>query len=114
MEALLAPGVLILDQQGRVVQHTWAAERWLRELGELRPGWQEGHALPSAVWAVVEALQQALSPGTDRDRNGVPRLLLRGRSGRWLTLHAAMTEPRPKYESETIIVIEPAGAREVA
>ena len=110
----VVPGVLVLDQQGRVVQHTWAAERWLRELGDLRPGWQEGHALPSAVWAVVGALQQALSPGTDRDRNGVPRLLVRGRSGRWLALHAARTEQRPKYESGTMIVIEPAGAREVA
>jgi DNA-binding CsgD family transcriptional regulator len=110
----MVPGVLVLDQQARVNQHTGAAERWLRELGDLRPGWQEARVLPSAVWSVVGALHQALGPGTDRERNGIPRLLVRGRSGRWLALHGAKTEPRPDRGSETIIVIEPAGPREVA
>ncbi len=32
------PGVLTLDYQGRVVQHTPAAERWLRDLEDLGPG----------------------------------------------------------------------------
>ena len=110
----LVPGVLVLDRRGRVSQHTRAAERWLSELGNLRPGWQETRALPSAVWSVVGALQQALGPGTDRDRNGVPRLLIRGRSGRLLALHGARAEPSHDHESETMIVIEPAGPRKVA
>jgi DNA-binding CsgD family transcriptional regulator len=111
---VMVPGVLVLDKRGRVNQHTWAAERWLWELGDLRRGWQEARALPSAVWSVVGVLQRALSPGTDRDRNDVPRLLVRGRSGHWLALHGARTEPRLDRESETMIVIEPAGPREVA
>jgi DNA-binding CsgD family transcriptional regulator len=107
------PGVLVLDYKGRVIQNTWAAERWLRELEDLDPGWKEGR-LPSAVWSVVGALQRALRPGTDRDLNGVPRLLVRSRSGRWLALHGARSEPRPDRGSETMIVIEPARPREVA
>jgi hypothetical protein len=60
-----APGVLVVDPLGRVVQHTRAAERWLRDLVDLSPGWQEGKDLPSAVLAVVGALRQALGPDTD-------------------------------------------------
>ena len=41
------PGVLVLDDWGRVVQHTEAAERWLRDLGDLAEGWQEGEGLPA-------------------------------------------------------------------
>jgi DNA-binding CsgD family transcriptional regulator len=108
------PGVLVLDDKGRIVQHTWAAERWLQELEDLGRSWQEGEGLPSAVWSVVGALHRALSPGSDRDQNGVPRLLVRTRSGRWLALQGARTEPRPDRRSETMIVIEPAGAHEVA
>ena len=108
------PGVLVLDYKWRVLQHTWAAERWLRDLEDLRPGWQEGEGLPLAVLSVAGALRQALGSNNDRDRNGVPRLLVRARSGRWLALHGARTEPRPDRESETMVVIEPAGPREVA
>jgi hypothetical protein len=36
------PGVLVLDDRGRVVQHTESAERWLRDLAELGAGWLEG------------------------------------------------------------------------
>jgi hypothetical protein len=43
------PGVLSLGGQGQVVQHTCAAERWLKELGDLRPGLREGADLPTAV-----------------------------------------------------------------
>ena len=109
-----APGVLVLDYKGRVLQHTWAAERWLRDLEDLRPGWQEGESLPWAVLSVAGALRQALGTSTDRDRNSVPRLLTRTRSGRWLALHGAKSEPRPERGSETMIVIEPAEPREVS
>ena len=59
-------------------------------------------------------LSGALGSDTDRDRNGVLRLLVRARSGRWLALHGARTEPRPNRGSETMIVIEPAEPREVS
>lgn len=39
---------------------------------------------------------------------------MRARSGRWLVLHGAWTEPGSDRGSETMIVIEPASPREVA
>src|SRR5215217_3507652 len=109
-----SPGVLVLDRAGRVVQSTSAAERWLEELGDLDPGWREGDGLPLAILSMRGALRRALGPGMDRERSSVPRLLVRARSGRWLALHGAWTEPRPDRESETMVVIEPAGPSEVA
>ena len=110
----VSPGVLVIDRAGRVVQHTGAAERRLRELGDLGPGWREGGGLPSPVLSVVGALRRVLGRGTDREGRGVPRLLVRARSGRWLVLHGALTEPSPERGSETMVVIESAGPREVA
>ncbi|HZC83232.1 MAG TPA: hypothetical protein VE194_02310, partial [Rubrobacter sp.] len=88
------PGVLVLDDQGRVVQHTESAERWLRNLGDLGDGWLEGEGLPAPVWMVIGALRKALKPETDREANGVPSVRVQTRSGRWLTFHGAQTEPR--------------------
>jgi DNA-binding CsgD family transcriptional regulator len=109
-----SPGVLVLDRAGRVVQHTGAAERWLKDLGDFGPGWREGEGLPPAVLSMTGALRRTLGPGTDRERSSVPRLLVRARSGRWLVLHGAWTESGPDRGSETMIVIEAAGPREVA
>jgi hypothetical protein len=108
------PGVLILDQRGRVVQHTRAAERWLQELEDLGDGWREGIGLPAAVRMVCGALRRGLKPQTDRDENSIPRLHLRGRSGRWLTFYGSFTESAPGHPAETMIVIEPAKPEEVA
>ncbi len=110
-----APGVLVLDQRGRVSYHTAAAERWLRDLGDLGPGWREGDGLPMAMWSAVGALRRALRPETEQDRTGVPRVCVCARSGRWLTLHASLSEPQhPCNPGEIVIVIEPAGFKEMA
>ena len=89
------------------MQHTEAAERWLRDLVDLPEGWLEGEGLPPPVWMVVGALRKALKPETDRDLNGVPSVRVQARSGRWLTFHGARTEPRPGREGETMVIIEP-------
>ena len=109
-----SPGVLVLDQAGRVVQHTGAAKLRLEELGDLGPGWREGEGLPAAVLSVVGALRRMLGPGMDREGSRVPRLLVRARSGRWLVLHGAWIEPGSSHSSETMVIIEAAGPREVA
>ena len=106
-----APGVLVLDDCGHVVQHTQAAERWLRDLGDLGDGWLEGDGLPAPVWIVAGALRKALKPETDRDLHGGPSVRVRTRSGRWLTLHGARTEPRPGREGETMVIVEPTRPR---
>ena len=110
-----APGVLVLDQQGWVLHYTAAAERWLRDLGDLGPGWREGEDLPVAIWSAVGALRRALNPQTERDRGSVPRVCVRTRSGRWLTLSASMSESQHLGSpGEIVIVIEPAGFKEMA
>jgi DNA-binding CsgD family transcriptional regulator len=96
------------------VQHTDAAERWLRDLDDLGPGWLEGGGLPAPVWTVVGALRQALQPETERDLNGVPRVHVRARSGCWLTLHGARTQAHAGREGETMVILEPSRPRELA
>jgi DNA-binding CsgD family transcriptional regulator len=109
-----APGVLVLDERGRVVQHTQAAERWLKDLADLGAGWQEGEGLPAPVWMVVGALRKALKPETDRDLGGVPCVRVQTRSGRWLTFHGARTEPRPGSGGDTMVIVEPSRPQELA
>ncbi|CAN5255438.1 LuxR C-terminal-related transcriptional regulator [soil metagenome] len=108
-----AAGVLVLDGQGTVVQHNAAAERRLRELGDLGERWREGEGLPAPIWTVLGALRRALKPETDRDLNGSPHLRVRARSGRWLTLQASLTEPTHTHPDESMVIIAPAGPKEV-
>jgi len=103
------PGVLVLDDRGQVVQYTASAEQWLREMDDLRPGWQEGRGLPAAIWLAVGALRRTLNPATERDLANIPCIVTQARTGRWLHLHAALAESRDGQAGETVIVIEPAG-----
>ena len=107
------PGVLTLDYRGRVVQHTPAAERWLRDLEDLGPGWRERGDLPRALRTVVLSLRRALSPECERDEESVPSLRARARSGRWLTLYGSLTEATPERRAETAIIIEPTKPEEL-
>ncbi len=107
------PGVLTLDHRGSVVQHTPAAERWLRELEDLDPGWREWFGLPQALRTVFLSFRRALSPERDRDEEIVPSLRARARSGRWLTLYGSLTEATPGRSAETVIVIEPTKPEEL-
>ena len=108
-----AAGVLVLDGSGTVVQHNAAAERRLEELGDLQARWREGEELPAPIWTVLGALKRALNPETDRELNSSPYLRVRGRSGRWLTLQASRTEPTHARPAESMVIIAPAGPKEV-
>jgi DNA-binding CsgD family transcriptional regulator len=107
------PGVLTLDYQGRVVQHTPAAERWLRDLEELGPEWREWDGLPQVLRTVVLSLRRALSPEHDRDVEKAPSLRARARSGRWLTLYGSLSEATPERGAETLVIIEPTKPEEL-
>jgi DNA-binding CsgD family transcriptional regulator len=107
------PGVLTLDREGRVLSHTPAARRWLEDLQDLHPAWRENDT-PVPLRMVAGALKRALSPEGDRDLNLVPRVRMRGRSGRWITLYGSLTESSFGLPGETVVVIEPAKAEEVA
>ena len=108
------PGMLMLDDRGRVTQHTEIAERYLRELDNLGRNWREGHGLPAPVWIAVGALRRALAPQTDRDLHAVPRICVQTRAGRWLTLHGARTMSAGSHTGETVVVIAPSQPRELA
>ncbi|HET7479872.1 MAG TPA: helix-turn-helix transcriptional regulator [Rubrobacteraceae bacterium] len=107
------PGVLTIDGSGRVVQHTAAAERWLRELEDLGPGWREWAGLPPTLRMAMVVLRRALRPERERDTESIPRLRARTRSGRWLTLYGSLTEATPERRAETVIVIEPTKPEEL-
>ncbi|MBA2346054.1 MAG: helix-turn-helix transcriptional regulator, partial [Rubrobacter sp.] len=107
------PGVLTLDREGRVLSHTPAARRWLEDLEDLRPAWREDDT-PVPVRMVAGALRRALSPERDRDLDLVPRVRMRGRSGRWIALYGSLTESSSGRPGETVVVIEPAKPEEVA
>jgi DNA-binding CsgD family transcriptional regulator len=109
-----APGVLTLDGNGRVLSSTRAAERYLAELGDHDQVWREGRALPTAVRMVAGALGQALAPAADRDRDAVPRVRTRTRTGRWLTVYGSLTEPAADQPSEHVVVIAPTQPEEIA
>jgi DNA-binding CsgD family transcriptional regulator len=107
------PGVIVLDRKGEILSYTPSAEKLLSELENLRPGW-EREAVPLPITMAAGALQRALDPATDADQNLVPRVRIRGRSGRWLTLHASLTETTPGRQSEAVVVISPSEPEEVA
>jgi DNA-binding CsgD family transcriptional regulator len=108
------PGVLVLDDRGRVTSHTQAAERYLRELDDLGSDWRDGRGLPSPVWIAVGALRRTLAPETERDLHSAPRLCVQTRAGRWLTLHGARTLSDGGAQGETMVIIEPPRPRELA
>jgi DNA-binding CsgD family transcriptional regulator len=107
------PGVLVLDDHGRVVQHTASAAYWLAELGELGPGWQDGQGLPGAIWLAIGALRHALCPTTERELASTPRIMTQTRTGRWVHLHAALAEAADGGTGNTVLVIEPVGPRDL-
>ena len=108
-----APGVLTLAPDGRVLSATPAAALWLADLEDLHPAWRDG-APPVPVRMVAGALRRALAPAGGGDPGAVPRVRVRGRSGRWLTLYASLTEPAADRPGETVVVIAPAPPDEVA
>jgi DNA-binding CsgD family transcriptional regulator len=106
--------VLILDDRGRVAQHTQAAARYLQELDDLGSDWREGRGLPAPVWIIVGALRRALEPETDRDLQAVPRMCVQTRAGRWLTFHGARPMAEGSRQGETMVVIAPSQPRDLA
>ncbi len=113
-DASEAPGVLILDRTGNVVSATANVEGFLIDLGARAGLWRDGRNLPVAVQVALGALERVLSPASGRDRGRLPRLRVRGRSGRWLTLDASLTEPIADRPSERVIVVGPAQTEDIA
>lgn len=80
-----ATGIIILDQDLRLVSINPAAERWLAELAETQ--WPESTELPLPVYAAAARLNSAA--GEERRSGFVPELRLRTGTGQWLQIHAS-------------------------
>jgi DNA-binding CsgD family transcriptional regulator len=117
-----APGLLVVDGEGRAVSSNAEAEVWLRDLWPAAPDganasldfvdlgqWERD--VPTPLYALA-ARARAVADGRER----VPaRLRLRDRRGRWLVLHAsALTDRDNPDRAQVAIVIEAAKSAEVA
>lgn len=106
------PGVLLLDGRGRPEMRNTAASVYLGDLQDVGRGPEE---VPYVVASTVARLLHRLA--AEDPNGGGPsdgELRVRGRSGRWYTLRASLTEPDPAGTSHTIVLIEPARPGEVA
>jgi DNA-binding CsgD family transcriptional regulator len=105
-----APGFLVLGPDGGVALRSPAAAGYLEDLGMDLPA-EEGR-LPFAVMSVCGRLGRLRRLGDDAP--GAARTRARGRSGRWYTLGATLSEPDESGRSSTIVSIEPATPRDIA
>jgi DNA-binding CsgD family transcriptional regulator len=99
------PGLLMFDDQDRLVSVNEHAAAWLDELPqqELVP---TSFGLPVPVWLLVTAVRarDSLLAGGD----GIARTRVRSRRGRWLVGHASTTRDADGSPAGTAVVIEPA------
>ncbi|MFD1505606.1 LuxR family transcriptional regulator [Georgenia yuyongxinii] len=99
-----APGVLVVDSAGRVVQSTTTAEHLVAELGGAVHG-----ELPIAVVATIAA---ARAPAR-RGRLLQARARVRTRTGRWLVVHGAALADHAGDRRHVVVTIKQAGPPEV-
>lgn len=94
-----APGMLTLAPDLTLLAATPAGEYWLDDLAATEQ--PRSRPLPVALLALAQALRDV------PHRDHVPRLTVRGASGRWLVLHAShLTSPGG---TQIAVIIEPAG-----
>ena len=98
----LAPGVVVIDDRWRITQWTRAAEAQLADLADATD------ATSAPTSAIVDFLRRQRAA---RGATGVSFLSVYGRSGRWYTLRAALTEPDELGRSSTVLIVTPADNR---
>ena len=97
----LSPGVVVIDDRWRITQWTAAAEAQLADLADAS----------AATSAIVDLVTRQRTSGGG---SGVGLLSVRGRSGRWYTLRAALAEPDDLGRSSIVVIITPPARRLVA
>ena len=96
-----APGLVLVAPDGSLLSTTEAGERWLEELGHPEP---ERSGVPIEVHALAARFR-----GPDVPPNGLPRLRVRTRAGRWAVLHASRMAT-PETDAIAVIIEEPSPA----
>ena len=102
------PGLILLDDQLRVVSTTAPARYWLAELGRSGPDIGGLHGAILAAASSLQALERE-SAGEDL----VPRSRLRTESGRWLVVHASRLAGE-EQEGRIAVILELAQPLEIA
>jgi DNA-binding CsgD family transcriptional regulator len=113
-EASDTPGVVVLDAAGRLKLRNGPAAAYLGDLADVG---LLADVVPSAVMSVVARLRaaHAANGGSgDAPEAFGPELRVQGRSGRWYTLYASLSEPDATGESSIIVLVRPARRAELA
>jgi DNA-binding CsgD family transcriptional regulator len=107
------PGVLVVDDRGRVLHRTAAAASYLGDLADVPP---TAPPLPVAVASALAQLRAAArqESGDVGSPPATSALRARGHSGRWYTLTAARSEPDAAGESASVVVLTPVARTDVA
>lgn len=100
-----APGLVVLDAEGRITARTAGATRWVEELHRSAGRRPARHRLSEAIWAVA-SLARSLEDDDQVPR--VPRARVRTDRGEWLLVHAARLESSGESCGDVAIMIEPA------
>ena len=96
-----APGLVVVAADGSLLSMTEAGERWLEEFGHPKP---EQSGVPIEVRALAARFR-----GPDASPDGLPRLRVRTRAGRWAVLHASRMAT-PETDAIAVIIEEPSPA----
>ncbi len=98
------PAVLVFDADGRLLSATASAEDLARDLDS-----SAGDDLWAFTPLAIDGLVQRLRVGD----GAVPRARVRGRSGRWYSLHAAPFRGKEGATRQLVVTIEPARPPEI-
>ena len=96
-----APGVFVVDDRWRVTHSTPAADAYLADLAD------ESAATSAPTSALLDFVRRQRASGGVW---GVAMLSVQGRSGRWYSVRAALSEPDEFGRSSTVVIITPARA----
>lgn len=95
------PGLVVVAPDGSLLSTTEAGERWLEELGPPEP---RRSSVPIEVQALAARFR-----GPAGTPDGLPRLRVRTRAGRWAVLHASRMAT-PETDAIAVIIEEPSHA----
>jgi DNA-binding CsgD family transcriptional regulator len=103
------PGLLLLAEDHSIIATTPSAELLLNEISD----WSPNSALPLAIHAVVAKLRVLEHGSQPRASSAIPRVRLRTRAGRWVTLHASRLSS-PDSAGQIAVMIELATPNDIA
>jgi DNA-binding CsgD family transcriptional regulator len=104
------PGMVLFDDRYRIISLNAAARGWIDELPD-GPDYASGGIRVTTEMLATVGQARVIAEGRDQ---GSARLRVRGRSGRWLLLHASRLAGLDGASTPTALVIEAAQAAEIA